>query len=91
MSKNKRKTAVAGLAAAPAKRQKLGGLKAGLSKKKRAVNLDSLSWTPVDIPEMFNDAEGFYNLEMIEGVEVVKDGDNVEFVRRPVGPHTSSH
>lgn len=78
--KNKRKTPGGGISIASSKRQKLGGAKAGLSKKRKVANIDSLSWTPVDVPEMFNDAEGFYNLEMIEGVEVVKAGDKVEFV-----------
>lgn len=81
MAKNKRKSPANGLVTSGPKRQKLAGSNAAPSKKKRAVNIDSLQWKPVEIPEMFDDAEGFYNLEVIEGVDVVRNGDNVEFVR----------
>lgn len=48
---------------------------------KRAVNVDALSWKTVDVPEMFDDAEGFYGLEVVEGVDIVKDiGGTVQFV-----------
>ena len=30
---------------------------------------------------MFEDAEGFFGLEEVEGVDVVRDGDIVKFVR----------
>jgi ATP-dependent RNA helicase DDX24/MAK5 len=33
------------------------------------------------MPDMFDDAEGFFGLEEVEGVEVVKEGGNVKFVR----------
>lgn len=82
MAKNKRKIPATGAVGLSSKRQKLGASKpVGLSKKKRAVGIDALAWSTVDIPEMFEDAEGFYSLQAIEGVEVVKNGDNIEFVR----------
>lgn len=47
---------------------------------KRPVSVDALAWKTVDIPEMFDDAEGFFGLEEITGVDVVKEGDVVKFV-----------
>ncbi|KAK1986963.1 DEAD/DEAH box helicase [Colletotrichum cereale] len=63
----------------PQKRQKSANTKNAPSKK-RKVAASALQWKKVEVPEMFDDAEGFYGLEVIEGVDVVKDGDNVEFV-----------
>lgn len=45
------------------------------------VNLDALRWNEVQLPDMFDDAEGFFGLEEIDGVEVVRSGDTVQFVR----------
>ncbi|KAI6375407.1 ATP-dependent RNA helicase [Pyricularia grisea] len=47
---------------------------------KRVVPADSLSWRSVDIPELFDDAEGFFGLEEVEGVDVIRDGGMVKFV-----------
>ncbi|ETN39903.1 uncharacterized protein HMPREF1541_06129 [Cyphellophora europaea CBS 101466] len=41
-----------------------------------AVRGDALSWTPVTLPDRLDDAEGFYALEEIEDVEVVRDERN---------------
>lgn len=60
-----------------AKRRKT---QAATSIPKRPVTADELSWKAVDVPEMFNDAEGFFGLEVVEGVDVVKDGGKVQFV-----------
>lgn len=48
---------------------------------KKAVALDSLPWNEVKMPDMFDDAEGFYGLEEIDDVEVVREGNVVKFVR----------
>lgn len=48
--------------------------------KKRKVSVDKLPWKTIELPEMFDDAEGFYGLEEVTGVHVVKDGHQVEFV-----------
>lgn len=55
-------------------------------KSKRPVAVDNLRWKTVDVPEMFDDAEGFYGLEEVEGVEVVREGNKIQFVssRSPV-------
>ncbi|KAL2069594.1 hypothetical protein VTL71DRAFT_14273 [Oculimacula yallundae] len=47
---------------------------------KRPVVLDALPWNEVQMPDMFNDAEGFFGLEEIEGVEVVREGNTVKFM-----------
>jgi ATP-dependent RNA helicase DDX24/MAK5 len=63
------------------KRQKIaatGHEKSGV--KKRPVALDALPWNEVEMPDMFEDAEGFFGLEEVEDVEVVRDGSKVQFV-----------
>lgn len=47
---------------------------------KKVTSVHSLAWKSVDVPEMFDDAEGFYGLEEVEGVEIVRDGNTVKFV-----------
>lgn len=48
--------------------------------KKLPVAADALPWNEVEMPDMFDDAEGFFGLEEVEGVEVVRDGNTVQFV-----------
>jgi hypothetical protein len=48
--------------------------------QKIQVNLDGLAWNEVQLPHMFEDADGFFGLEEIEGVDVVRDGNTVKFV-----------
>jgi hypothetical protein len=68
------------------KRQKIEPLKDGAAKvEKRAVALDALPWNEVEMPDMFEDAEGFFGLEEVEGVEVIREGDTVKFVRNIQG------
>jgi len=38
------------------------------------VSLDDLDWKTVDIPDRLEDVEGFFGLEEIDGVDVVKGG-----------------
>ncbi|KAL2261088.1 hypothetical protein VTK26DRAFT_4723 [Humicola hyalothermophila] len=47
---------------------------------KRVTSVGSLPWKSVEIPKMFGDAEGFYGLEEVDGVDVVKEGNVVKFV-----------
>src|SRR4051794_16459048 len=51
---------------------------------KRPVDVNALAWRNVEVPEMFDDAEGFFGLEEVEGVDVVRDGATVRFVRKLV-------
>ena len=41
--------------------------------KTTAITLDALPWTEVPLPDRFEDAEGFFGLEEIENVEVIRD------------------
>ena len=65
---------------APQKRRKTQQSKQ--LKNKRPVAVDKLRWKTVDVPEMFDDAEGFFGLEEIEGVDVVREGNTVSFVSK---------
>jgi hypothetical protein len=47
---------------------------------KRPVAVDALPWNEVKMPDMFDDAEGFFGLEEVEGVEVIKEGGTLKFV-----------
>lgn len=54
--------------------------KKAAAKSKQVVDAGSLAWESVDLPEMFNDAEGFFGLEEVKGIEVVRNGNTVKFV-----------
>lgn len=46
----------------------------------RLAAADALKWKTAELPDMLNDAEGFFGLEEIDDVEVIKRPDNsVEF------------
>jgi len=63
------------------KRQKIGLVKgSSATVEKRTVALDTLPWNEVEMPDMFEDAEGFFGLEEVEGVEVIREGGTVKFV-----------
>jgi ATP-dependent RNA helicase DDX24/MAK5 len=47
--------------------------------KSRKVSLDELKWKEVELPEMFDDAEGFYGLEEVDDVEVVRYEGTIEY------------
>ncbi|KAL1871640.1 ATP-dependent RNA helicase [Diaporthe australafricana] len=84
MVEKRKRSAVAN---APVKKRKKAPAKASKSSKpKRVVDANSLAWKAVDLPEMFNDAEGFFGLEEISGIEVVRNGDVVKFVTADDGP-----
>lgn len=81
--KGKRKLAGTGSALPPGKKQKTHP-QPPKSKKKpnRLAGASSLRWTTSKIPDMTGDAEGFYGLEEVDDVEVIKNPDNtVRFVR----------
>ena len=63
------------------KRQKINPKKdAVATAPKRPVAVDALPWNEVEMPEMHDDAEGFFGLEEVEGVEVIREGGIVKFV-----------
>ena len=56
------------------KRQKLEkGSKLAAKREKRRVQLTDLGWKTVAMPDRLDDTEGFYGLEEIDDVDVVKD------------------
>ncbi|KAI1356025.1 P-loop containing nucleoside triphosphate hydrolase protein [Xylaria sp. FL0043] len=83
MNGAKKRKLTAGGTSLTAKRTKISSIAHKQKSKKRAkrsVGIESLPWTKAKLPDMFNDAEGFYGLEEVEGVEVVRgDGNIVEF------------
>jgi ATP-dependent RNA helicase DDX24/MAK5 len=62
---------------------------------KRVTSVNSLAWKSVEVPEMFDDAEGFFGLEEVEGVDIVREGDTVKFVSHtpplPCSKHCCLH
>ena len=61
------------------KRQKVEHAK-NKTVEKKPVAVDALPWNEVKLPDMFDDAEGFFGLEEVEGVEIIKEGDKLKFV-----------
>ncbi|KAL1596816.1 ATP-dependent RNA helicase [Nothophoma quercina] len=56
------------------KRQKLENApKPATKKQKRKVQLHDLGWKTVDMPDRLEDTEGFYGLEEIDDVDIVRD------------------
>ncbi|MCJ1356636.1 MAG: ATP-dependent RNA helicase [Icmadophila ericetorum] len=45
----------------------------------KVVPLDQLKWMEVALPDQFKDAEGFYGMEEIEDVEVVREDGKIQF------------
>ena len=50
------------------------------STKNVPVAPESLPWKEVEMIDMFDDAEGFYGLEEVDDIEVVRDGNRIQFV-----------
>ncbi|KAI1086850.1 DEAD-domain-containing protein [Rostrohypoxylon terebratum] len=50
------------------------------AKARKPTSIDSLQWRKAKLPDMFDDAEGFYGLEEVDDVEIIKNSDNtIEF------------
>lgn len=54
-------------------------------------SLESLPWHEVPLPENFEDAEGFFGLEEISDVDVVRDSGKVEYKVRLTDNGTQRH
>ena len=54
------------------------------NKSTKSVGLDALPWNEARLPDMVDDAEGFFGLEEVSDVEVVKD-ENLGRVEYRVG------
>lgn len=60
----------------PRKRQKTKDAKPQLPTKSFfTVSVSALPWTEVPLPDRLDDAEGFFGLEEISDVEIVKNGE----------------
>ena len=46
----------------------------GSSQSKDEVDIDDLPWQQVSLPDRMDDAEGFFGLEEIDDVQVIKNG-----------------
>ncbi|GME56364.1 ATP-dependent RNA helicase mak5 [Neofusicoccum parvum] len=45
----------------------------------KTVRLESLAWKEVEMPDRLDDFEGFYGLEEIDDIDVVREGDLLSF------------
>lgn len=58
------------------------------AKSRKPISASSLRWREATLPDMFNDAEGFFGLEEVDDVEVIRNSDNtIEFVKSLVFEH----
>ena len=53
------------------------------ARKKVKVIVDDLQWKEIDVPERLEDAEGFFGLEEIEGVDIRRheNGETVDYLQ----------
>ncbi|KAI0839920.1 DEAD-domain-containing protein [Hypoxylon sp. FL0890] len=83
MTEPKKRKATSQTTNAPAKKKAKAHQQALRSTKKtkarKPITANSLQWRKAKLPDMFNDAEGFYGLEEVDDVEVIRNGDKVEF------------
>jgi len=82
MAQQKRARPVPASSQRSKKRQKIDprAAKVDSDVKKIPVALDALPWNEVEMPEMFDDVEGFFGLEEVDDVEVIREGNQVKFV-----------
>lgn len=72
------------------KRKREGGnLLQGHRKGPKAVGVNALPWNEVALPDRLDDAEGFFGLEEISDVEIVRD-DTLGRVEYRVGEASTS-
>ncbi|KAI0405083.1 ATP-dependent RNA helicase MAK5 [Xylaria palmicola] len=76
----KRKLATGGASLSSKRTKTSSAAQKSKTRSKRSVGVDSLPWSKAKLPDMFDDAEGFYGLEEVDGVEIIQgDGDILEF------------
>lgn len=86
MRGKKRRSKANGALPARPKKRKPNQTGKSAQRAKRSVPADSLRWRTAKLPDMTNDAEGFFGLEEVDGVEIIKHGMRVEFVGRSISP-----
>lgn len=86
----KKRKLASGATGLQTKKQKTGKqtpkIKSKKSNPKRPAAVDSLQWRSAKLPDMFDDAGGFYGLEEVDDVEIVRNGNVVEFVSAIASP-----
>lgn len=65
--------------AAQANKRKKAVQADGASDDERSVGVEDLNWKEVAMPDRMEDAEGFFGLEEIDGVDIIKSGGEVQF------------
>jgi ATP-dependent RNA helicase DDX24/MAK5 len=70
-------------AASSKKRQKLNQGNGECNQPRPTLKSDQLRWTEVALPDRLEDAEGFFGLEEIDDVEVIKDASGKNVLFRP--------
>ena len=70
-------------AASSKKRQKLSQGSGQSEQLRPTLKSDQLRWTEVALPDRLEDAEGFFGLEEIDDVEVIKDASGKNVLFRP--------
>ena len=76
MASTKRKSASEAESHNSSKRHKKSSAvlaKSGSNSSGKVVSIEELAWKEVSLPDRLEDAEGFFGLEEIEDVEVLKD------------------
>lgn len=56
----------------------------------RKVRLGNLTWKKVEIPDVLDDYEGFYGLEEVDDVEVVREGNIISYKAKEERPDESA-
>ncbi|CAG8219464.1 unnamed protein product [Penicillium salamii] len=64
-------------------------VKADGSDDERSVGVEDLNWKTVAMPDRMEDAEGFFGLEEIDGVDIIKTGGDVQFKAKTGKPRKS--
>ncbi|KAJ5346568.1 hypothetical protein N7541_009050 [Penicillium brevicompactum] len=59
------------------------------SDDERSVGVEDLNWKEVAMPDRMEDAEGFFGLEEIDGVDIIKSGGEVQFKAKTGKPRKS--
>lgn len=74
---------------AQANKRKKAAKTDGASDDERSVGVEDLNWKEVAMPDRMEDAEGFFGLEEIDGVDIIKTNGEVQFKARVNTLHIS--
>ncbi|KAJ5347165.1 uncharacterized protein N7506_000418, partial [Penicillium brevicompactum] len=85
----KREHAIPKPPAAQANKRKKAVKADSASDDERSVGVEDLNWKEVAMPDRMEDAEGFFGLEEIDGVDIIKSGGEVQFKAKTGKPRKS--